>query len=218
MWIINADVDRSLSTHENVKACVGSLMPFSFLPLNDKHLAYVYVDDRNKKWFWLSCEDRCFTASSLRVHGPYVQTGKLRLKEVLPWPSLSWCPLTRSKQSFLFLRRYVKHRVSGFTCFLFGGLCGQALLPRRLVSVSRSQHQSLQRRAADGGRGANTGLPLLLPMNCVTTDKLFTDIDHLVASCYSLLNNDLLPLVQTFVNMIYCKSWWRKAPYRSRVI
>lgn len=73
------------------------------------------------------------------------------------YPAWAWADVPWHGQNkafgFFAATLSIEVAVSGFTCFLFGGLCGQALWPLHLVSVSRRQRQSLQRRAADGGRG-----------------------------------------------------------------
>lgn len=71
------------------------------------------------------------------------------------YPAWAWADVPWHGQNkafgFFTATLSIEAGVSGFTCFLFGGLCGQALWPLHLVSVSRRQRQSLQRRTADGG-------------------------------------------------------------------
>lgn len=66
--------------------------------------------------------------------------------------SLSWCRLTRSRQSSVFLRRYVKHQGWSVRVYLLPvwGLHGNPLWRRHLLSVSRSQHESIRGRKGDG--------------------------------------------------------------------
>lgn len=57
--------------------------------------------------------------------------------------SLSWCRLTWSKQSSVFLRRYVRHRASHVRPYLLPAarLHGNLQWRSHLVSVSRSQYE-----------------------------------------------------------------------------
>lgn len=101
--------------------------------------------------------------------------------------------------------------VSGFTCFLFGGLCGQALWPHHLVSVSRRQWQSLQ-RTANGGWGETLRSSRAADELCYYRNNF----SYVSINLWPLaITQWPLPLVQTCINIIYCKSWWTKASYRS---
>lgn len=89
------------------------------------------------------------------------------------YPAWAWADVPWHGQNkafgFFTATLSIEAGVSGFTCFLFGGLCGQALWPLHLVGVSRRQRQSFQRRTAEG----ECCTPLVLPMNCVTTETTF---------------------------------------------
>lgn len=73
------------------------------------------------------------------------------------YPAWAWADVPWHGQNkafgFFAATLSIEAAVSGFTCFLCGGLRGQALWPLHLLGVSRRQRQSLQRRTADGGWG-----------------------------------------------------------------
>lgn len=100
--------------------------------------------------------------------------------------SLSWCRLTRSRQSSVFLRRYVKHQGWSVRVYLLPvwGLHGNPLWRRHLLSVSRSQHESIRGRKGERETETWRKGTLYFPYTprllycCRKLVSIFTNIDY----------------------------------------
>ncbi len=127
--------------------------------------------------------------------------------------SLSWCRLTRSKQSAVFLRRYVKHQGRSVRPYLLPvwRLHGNPLWRHHLVGVSRSQHERYigEREEGKGRPGRKAHCILLLC--CIASGNccpFFTNIDYFVEKQHAVLFPMLdcpkhwpLHLIQTIVDL-----------------
>lgn len=110
--------------------------------------------------------------------------------------SLSWCRLTRSKQSSVLLRRYVKHQGRSVRPYLLPvrRLHGNPLWRRHLVSVSRSQRERyVGEREKGRGRPGRKAHCILLYSYC--TVLLQETVVHF---------SQILIILFKRSNMLYC--------------
>lgn len=147
---------------------------------------------------------------------PHAHPVRLREKEGLLCPSLSWCSLTRSKQRFFCsfpATLSIEVGVSGF----LPASCFESSVESYCDRATWSVSAGVSARASIGEQQMDThGGKLVASLKCLTTEKKYLSID--IDPCvphWPLASIDLCPEFRHFFNMIYCKSRSLKASYRS---